>query len=98
VREYFTDKAKTGRLDMAQVEAWGVKHRHADTVRVAEGPEVPLGDNHQLHARVGGVWVRVWVSGWRRLPPKAEEELSASAVRMRKLRAAQAPKDNGVCG
>lgn len=94
MREYFTDKAKTQPLDLSAVEAWGLKHRFASTVREVEGPEVRRDDNHQLHARVAGVWVRVFVGAGR--PAKAEGELSASAVRMRRHRAAQAAKDAGV--
>jgi len=97
VREYFTDKEKTMRLDVAQVEAWGLRHRFAATVREVEGEPAKLPDrNHQLHARVGGVWVRVWVGGGR--PAKAEGDLAPSSLRSRKSRAAQVAKDAGFCG
>ena len=98
MREYFTDKEKTQPLQVAQVEAWGLRHRFASTVREVEGEPAKLPDrNHQLHARVGGVWVRVWVGSGR--PAKAEGEVAASSLRSRKSRAAaQAARDAGVLG
>lgn len=80
----FLDKAKTRRLEADKVEAWGLKHRFASTVREVEGPEVERDANYQLHARVGGVWVRVW--GWTRAQARPERALSPSALRMRRMR------------